>query len=126
MPLDVDQYNVRRVYRNGLANLVTVKTKRDPLTNAIIGKESVTVMSFKYSHKSITQADVKILGDLIQRISKKIEIRYNQKFYELDLSQYDVKIDNVHYNIRHTETNFGRNHFLYLEAVTSKREGTSA
>lgn len=84
MPLDIDQYNVRRYYRNGALRITKEVTKRNPATGAMIGKESVDVFRLKYKQASLTSDDAKFMSSqVLQSITKKVEIPYQ---YELDQS----------------------------------------
>lgn len=127
MPLDIDQYNVRRYYRNGALRITKEVTKRNPATGAMIGKESVDIFRLKYKQASLTSDDAKFMSSqLLQSITKKVEIPYQYELDHSDWSKYMVYIDNVKYNIEKVETNFNSRMFVYLSTVSSKREVNNA
>lgn len=127
MPLDIDQYNVRRYYRHGMIRITTEKTKRNPETGAIIGKESVDLFKFKYKQASMTSEDAKMMtSQVLQRIKKKIEIPYSYELDHYDQSQLMAYVDNLKYNIEKTEPTYNNRMFIYLSAVSSTREVSNA
>lgn len=118
MPLDVDQYNVRRTYRSGRAYLVEPKTIRNE-NGAIIGETYETKQRLAYKLASLTQIDRVWLGEIINRVSKKIEIPYSPIIKERE-NTLVVEIDHQYYNIAQIDITLGRNMFLYLEKTTKK------
>lgn len=126
MPLDVDQYNVRRYHRNGYLSITEDKAKRDPQTGALIGKVSEEKFRFRYSQASLTSDDTKILSSVIERISKKVEIPYDYKFDHTDHAPQSVVIDNVKYNLEKVDTTYNSRMFLYLSTVSTNREVNNA
>lgn len=127
MPLDIDQYNVRRYYRHGMVRITTETTKRNPETGAIIGKESVDLFKFKYKQASMTSEDAKMMtSQVLQRIKKKIEIPYSYELDHHDQSQLMAYVDNIKYNIEKTEPTYNNRMFIYLSAVSSTREVNNA
>lgn len=127
MPLDIDQYNVRRYYRHGMIRITTETTKRNPETGAIIGKESVDLFKFKYKQASMTSEDAKMMtSQVLQRIKKKIEIPYSYELDHQDQSQLMAYVDNIKYNIEKTEPTYNNRMFIYLSAVSSTREVNNA
>lgn len=127
MPLDIDQYNVRRYYRHGMIRITTETTKRNPETGAIIGKESVDLFKFKYKQASMTSEDAKMMtSQVLQRIKKKIEIPYSYELDHQDQSQLMAYVDNIKYNIEKTEPTYNNRMFIYLSAVSSTREVSNA
>lgn len=123
MPLDIDQYNVRRTYRSGRAYLVEPTTIRNENGN-IVGSEYEVKQRLAYKVASLTQIDRVWLGEIINRVSKKIEIPYNQKIKEREKT-ITIMIDNQYYNIAQIDINIGRNMFLYLEKATKKGTGAN-
>lgn len=126
LPLDKDQYNVRRYYRNGVLIVLEQKTTRNPKTGAIIGKTSTEKFKFKYAQASLTALDAKFMGEIVQRVKKKVEIPYNYEFDHSDHSKLSVKIDDVSYNIEQVEPTYNNRMFVYLSTVTGKREVSNA
>lgn len=122
MPLDVDQYNVRRYHRNGYLSVTEDTPKRDPKTGALLGKTSVEKYRFRYSQASLTSDDVKILGNVVERVNKKVEIPYHYEFDHSDHAKQGVIIDNVKYNIEKVDTTYNSRVFIYLSTVSATRE----
>lgn len=118
MPLDVDQYNVRRTYRSGRAELLEVKTTRNE-NGAIIGETYDVKQKLAYKLGTLTQIDRVWLGEIVNRVSKKIEIPYSPIIKEREKT-LTVKIDEQYYNIAEIDITLGRNMFLYLEKATKK------
>lgn len=122
MPLSVDQYNVRRVYRDGYLTLNTQKTLRDPLTGASLVKQLVPVNDpIRYNIKGITDLDVQQYGKIIDQVTKKVQIPFVKSYHELDLSKVVVKIENTEYNIVQNDVRYERDMYLYLTTVSTKR-----
>lgn len=122
MPLSVDQYNTRRVYRDGYLTLNTQTTLRDPLTGASLGKQLVPVDNpIRYNIKGITDLDVQQYGKIIDQVTKKVQIPFVKKYNELDLSKVVVKIENTEYNIVQNDVRYERDMYLYLTTVSTKR-----
>ena len=127
MPLDVDQYNVRRYYRNGYMVVTEEKSVRDPQTGALTGKTSKEVFRFKYKQASLTTADTKMMStNVIQRITKKVEVPYLVTFDHADHAKLMVTIDNMKYNIERVEPTYNNTMFVYLSSVSNKREVNNA
>lgn len=118
MPLDKDQYNVRRTYLSGNAILAEPQTKRNEIGN-VIGETYNELGTLAYNIGTLTQTDRIWLGDAVTRVSKKIEVPYNPLIKQRTKT-INILIDGQAYNIAQIDINMGRNMFLYLEKVTKK------
>ena len=118
MPLDVDQYNVRRTYLSGRAYLVEPTTKRND-NGVVIGTDYAVKQRLAYKMATLTQIDRVWLGEIVNRVSKKIEIPYDKSIKEREKT-LTIQIDDQYYNIAQMDINLGRNMFLYLERATKK------
>lgn len=122
MPLDIDQYNVRRTYRDGYLKFMETKTKRNPDTNAVIGRELVEkAPKQRYSVSAITNQDVTQYGSVIQRVSKKVKIPFSLNYNSFDWSKVIVKIENQEYNVAQIDIRYERDLYLYLQDVSERR-----
>lgn len=118
MPLDVDQYNIRRVYRSGVAYVGEYKTVRNELGNAV-GYEFTPQQKLAYKVSSLTQTDLQFYGETINRVSKKIEIPQSPIIRKRK-DTITVKIDDQMYNISQLDASNDRRWYLYLEKATKK------
>lgn len=118
MPLDIDQYNVRRTYLSGRAYLVEPTTQRNE-NGVVTGTKYEVKDRLAYKAATLTQIDRVWLGEVVNRVSKKIEIPYNQMIKERE-ETLTIKIDEQYFNIAQIDINLGRNMFLYLERATKK------
>lgn len=118
MPLDVDQYNVRRIYWSGRAYLVEPTTTRNE-NGVVIGTTYEQKQRLAYKMATLTQIDRVWLGEVVNRVSKKIEIPYDKSIKEREKT-LTIQIEDQYYNIAQMDINLGRNMFLYLERATKK------
>jgi len=127
MPLSTDQYNVRRVYRNGKLTIYESKAQRDPNTGASIG-QALTQLDepLNYNSMSITDQDIQQYGEIIQRVKKKVQITYIKKYQDLNWSKVVVKIDGIKYNVVQKDVRFERDMYLYLSTVSEGRSSNHA
>lgn len=127
MPLSTDQYNVRRVYRNGKLTIYESKAQRDPKTGASIG-QVLTMLDapLNYNSMSITDQDIQQYGEIIQRVKKKVQITYIKKYQDLNWSKVVVKIDGIKYNVVQKDVRFERDMYLYLSTVSEGRRSNHA
>lgn len=122
MPLSVDQYNVRRVYRDGYLSLNKITTQRNPQTGASVkGVLEVIDKPIRYSVQAITNQDVQQYVKIIDRVDKKVKIPYVKKYKSLDWSKIVVTIENQRYNVVTNDIRYERDMYLYLTAVTTRR-----
>lgn len=122
MPLSVDQYNVRRVYRDGYLTLNTSKNQRDPLTGASLGATLVPIdKPIRYNISGITNQDVQQYSQVIDRVTKKVKIPYVHKYKQLDFAKVVVTIEGIKYNIVQNDIRYERDMYLYLSAVDERR-----
>lgn len=127
MPLDKDNYRVRRYYRHGILELIQQKTTRNPKTGAITGKASVVIGRMKYERSAFTNSDASFWGEKIQRVKLKVVVPYSREFETLDHSKVNVKINNTEYNIEMVDTQtYNDRMFIYLAAVTGRKGGDMA
>lgn len=122
MPLSTDQYNVRRVFRNGKLTLFEKKPKRNPATGASVGQELVQIDEpLNYNSLSITEQDIQQYGEIIQRVKKKVQITYIPKYQTLNWAKVTVVIDNIKYNVEQKDVRYERDIILYLTSISEER-----
>lgn len=118
MPLDVDQYAIRRTYRNGTAYIGENKPKRNENGN-LVGYEFVPAQKIAYKVATLTQTDAQFYGDVVDKVSKKIEIPPSKIIRERQ-NALTVKIDETYYNVKQLDDGNARRWYLYLEKNTKK------
>lgn len=118
MPLDADQYAIRRTYRNGTAYIGEHKPKRNENGN-LIGNDFVPIQKLAYKVATLTQIDQQWYGDVVNKISKKIEIPPSQLIRERQ-NALTVKIDDTFYNVKQLDDGNAKRWYLYLEKATKK------
>lgn len=118
MPLDVDQYNIRRLYRSGTAYMGYEKSIRNELGNTT-GYRFDAKQKIAYKIASLTQTDIQFYGETINRVSKKIEIPQSPMIRNRE-NTLAVMIDDQVYNISQLDATNDRRWYLYLEKSTKK------
>lgn len=122
MPLSVDQYNVRRVYRDGYLTLNKSTNQRDPLTGASLGAKLVPIDNpIRYSVSGITNQDVQQYANIIDRVTKKVKIPFVNKYHGLDWAKIVVTVEGIKYNVAQNDIRYERDMYLYLTAVNERR-----
>lgn len=116
MPLDVDQYNIRRTYRNRNAVLGVYKTQRNELGNNI-GSQFIPKQKLAYKLASLTQTDIAFYGETLNRVSRKLEIPPSPIIRDNKDTLYVKIVDDI-YNISQVDTTNNNRWYVYLEKTT--------
>ena len=117
MPLDVDQYAIRRTYRNR-AVIGISEPKRNTHGN-LVGTEFKPMQTLGYKPATITQIDQQFYSEVINRVDMKIEIPPS-KIIKQRQQSLTVKMDGQLYNIKEIDESNYRRWFLYLSKITKK------
>lgn len=117
MPLDADQYQIRRTYRNRCA-VGTKAPKRNENGN-LIGEVFTPLQTLGYKTASFTQIDQQFYGDVLNKVSHKIEIPPS-KIIQQRQQALTVQMDGQLFNIRQLDSSNYNRWFLYLERITKK------
>lgn len=117
MPLDIDQYQVRRTYRNRCV-LGLVEPKRNEHGN-LVGDVFTPLQKLGYKRASFTQVDQQFYGEIINRLDVKIEIPPSKIIRQRQQS-LTVKLDGQLYNIKQLDESNYKRWFLYLSKITKK------